>query len=82
MALPPNVRTALASPRPGNGRFGDIKHVVMLMQENRSFDHYYGTLSGVRGFSDPQRDADGSTTGRSSSSRTRRTPTASCCRTG
>jgi phospholipase C len=31
----------------------DIKHVVILMQENRSFDHYFGTLSGVRGFSDP-----------------------------
>jgi phospholipase C len=27
--------------------------VVILMQENRSFDHYFGTLSGVRGFSDP-----------------------------
>ena len=23
------------------------------MQENRSFDHYFGTMSGVRGFSDP-----------------------------
>ena len=31
----------------------DIGHVVILMQENRSFDHYFGTLSGVRGFSDP-----------------------------
>src|SRR3984957_11077248 len=31
----------------------DIRHVVILIQENRSFDHYYGTLSGVRGFSDP-----------------------------
>ncbi len=31
----------------------DIEHVVILMQENRSFDHYFGTLSGVRGFSDP-----------------------------
>ena len=31
----------------------DVKHVVILMQENRSFDHYFGTLSGVRGFSDP-----------------------------
>src|ERR1700757_4962089 len=30
----------------------DVKHVVILMQENRSFDHYYGTLQGVRGFSD------------------------------
>ena len=32
----------------------DIRHVVFLMQENRSFDHYFGTLSGVRGFSDPK----------------------------
>ena len=31
----------------------DIEHVVILMQENRSFDHYFGTLSGVRGWSDP-----------------------------
>src|ERR1700733_1086821 len=31
----------------------DIKHVVILMQENRSFDHYFGRMSGVRGFSDP-----------------------------
>ncbi|MFC1431848.1 phosphocholine-specific phospholipase C [Streptacidiphilus sp. N1-3] len=30
----------------------DVKHVVVLMQENRSFDHYLGTLSGVRGFDD------------------------------
>ena len=30
----------------------DVKHVVILMQENRSFDHYYGTMSGVRGFGD------------------------------
>jgi phospholipase C len=31
----------------------DIRHVVFLMQENRSFDHYYGKMSGVVGFSDP-----------------------------
>jgi phospholipase C len=36
-----------------NASLGDIKHVVILMQENRSFDHYFGTMSGVRGFSDP-----------------------------
>ncbi len=30
-----------------------IRHVVVIMQENRSFDSYFGTLSGVRGFSDP-----------------------------
>jgi phospholipase C len=49
--LPPSVHAALARPpRPGGLRA--IKHVVLLMQENRSFDHYYGTLRGVRGFSD------------------------------
>src|ERR1700748_3617783 len=53
LALPANVQKALASPPPPPRRLSDIKHVVMLMQENRSFDHYYGTLSGVRGFSDP-----------------------------
>jgi phospholipase C len=36
------------------GTIADLKHVVILMQENRSFDHYYGTLRGVRGFSDKQ----------------------------
>ncbi|HEX6454821.1 MAG TPA: phospholipase C, phosphocholine-specific [Trebonia sp.] len=36
------------------GTIADLKHVVILMQENRSFDHYYGTLQGVRGFSDKQ----------------------------
>jgi phospholipase C len=30
-----------------------IRHVVLLMQENRSFDHYFGTMPGVRGFDDP-----------------------------
>jgi len=37
----------------GPGSVGDIEHVIVLMQENRSFDHYFGTLSGVRGFGDP-----------------------------
>jgi phospholipase C len=30
----------------------DIEHVVIFMQENRSFDHYFGTYRGVRGFAD------------------------------
>jgi phospholipase C len=34
------------------GTIKDVKHVVILMQENRSFDHYFGTLKGVRGFGD------------------------------
>ena len=36
------------------GSIQDIEHVVILMQENRSFDHYFGTLRGVRGFGDPR----------------------------
>ncbi|MGW9212020.1 phosphocholine-specific phospholipase C [Embleya sp. NPDC055664] len=49
--LPPSVQQALASPPPRGG-LKAIKHVVVLVQENRSFDHYYGTLRGVRGFGD------------------------------
>ncbi len=50
--MPPNVQHMLAQPPPAKGSLRDIKHVVMLMQENRSFDHYFGTLAGVRGFDD------------------------------
>ena len=42
-----------AAASPGTASLSDVQHVVILMQENRSFDHYFGTLSGVRGFSDP-----------------------------
>jgi phospholipase C len=34
------------------GDLRDIKHVVVVMQENRSFDHYFGSMRGVRGFGD------------------------------
>jgi len=44
------VRPASAQPAPAS--LSDIDHIVILMQENRSFDHYFGTLSGVRGFDD------------------------------
>ena len=50
--LPPNLRAAAAQ-ETRKGSIRDIKHVVVLMQENRSFDHYFGTLAGVRGFDDP-----------------------------
>ncbi|GGO92989.1 phosphocholine-specific phospholipase C [Wenjunlia tyrosinilytica] len=49
--LPPSLQAALAA-EPARGGLGAIKHVVLLMQENRSFDHLFGTLRGVRGFSD------------------------------
>src|SRR5271156_4657078 len=38
----------------GSASLSDVAHVVILMQENRSLDHYFGTLSGVRGFSHPR----------------------------
>jgi phospholipase C len=52
--MPPNLRRMLAQQPPRRNSFRDVKHVVILMQENRSFDHYFGTLAGVRGFDDPQ----------------------------
>lgn len=54
-ALPPGVAQALALPANRvTGTIRDVEHVVILMQENRSFDHYFGTLRGVRGFGDPR----------------------------
>jgi phospholipase C len=54
LTLPPSLRRAIArsasSPPPGG--LEQIRHVVLYMQENRSFDHYFGTLRGVRGFAD------------------------------
>ncbi|MEV7088088.1 phosphocholine-specific phospholipase C [Streptomyces sp. NPDC093085] len=49
--LPPSLQAALAAGPPPGG-MEEIRHVVVLMQENRSFDHYFGTLRGVRGFGD------------------------------
>ncbi len=51
--MPPAIRKALAIPaRNETKSIRDVRHVVFLMQENRSFDHYFGTLRGVRGFGD------------------------------
>ncbi|MDT6961806.1 phospholipase C, phosphocholine-specific [Cupriavidus sp. SZY C1] len=51
--FPPSIRRALAIPASNvTGTIMDVQHVVILMQENRSFDHYFGTLMGVRGFGD------------------------------
>jgi phospholipase C len=36
------------------GTIQDVEHVVILMQENRPFDHHFGTLRGVRGYNDPR----------------------------
>jgi phospholipase C len=47
-----SVKRAAAVKPAGTGSLADVKHVVFLMQENRSFDHYYGTMPGVKGFDD------------------------------
>jgi phospholipase C len=52
--LPASIQKAFAiNPEPGSS-FLDAEHIVLLMQENRSFDHAYGALRGVRGFNDPR----------------------------
>jgi len=52
-AFPPSIRRALAIPaHNATGTIKDVEHVVILTQENRSFDHYFGTMRGVRGFGD------------------------------
>src|SRR5262245_24382031 len=53
LALPPAIQRAWAiDARVETGTVADVQHVVILMQENRSFDHYFGTMNGVRGFGD------------------------------
>lgn len=52
--LPPSIQKALAINPAEGSTFWDAEHIVILMQENRSFDHSYGTLQGVRGFNDPR----------------------------
>jgi phospholipase C len=53
--IPASIRQALAIPaNRATGTIKDVGHVVILMQENRSFDHYFGALRGVRGFNDPR----------------------------
>jgi len=54
-ALPISIARALEIPASRRkGTIEDVEHIVVLMQENRSFDHYFGALKGVRGFGDPR----------------------------
>ncbi len=50
-ALPPSL-ACQAQKTARRGDLSQVAHVVIFMQENRSFDQYFGTLSGVRGFAD------------------------------
>lgn len=53
-SFPTAIARALAIDPPAGTTFRDAEHVVILMQENRSFDHAYGALRGVRGYRDPR----------------------------
>ncbi|MEU6617542.1 phosphocholine-specific phospholipase C [Streptomyces parvus] len=54
-ALSGSIDRAAAIPaHRASGTIKDVEHIVVLMQENRSFDHYFGALKGVRGFGDPR----------------------------
>ncbi|MGN6179341.1 MAG: phosphocholine-specific phospholipase C [Mucilaginibacter sp.] len=52
--LPPSIQKAMAINPAEGSTYLDAEHIVILMQENRSFDHTYGTLRGVRGYNDPR----------------------------
>lgn len=52
--LPFSIKRAMAINAEKGTTFWDAEHVVFLMQENRSFDHIFGTMKGVRGFNDPR----------------------------
>ena len=53
-SLPASIQRALAIDPAKGSTYLEAEHVVILMQENRSFDHCFGTLRGVRGFNDPR----------------------------
>lgn len=54
-ALSSSIARAAAIPaKRSSGSIKDVEHIVVLMQENRSFDHYFGSMKGVRGFGDPR----------------------------
>ena len=50
--VPPSLLKAMSIEAAPGSTYKDAEHVVFLMQENRSFDHAFGTLKGVRGFND------------------------------
>ena len=52
--IPESIQRAHAIEPSSGSTYLDAEHIVILMQENRSFDHAFGTLRGVRGFNDPR----------------------------
>src|ERR1700722_3043043 len=51
---PESIERACAIVPAAGSTYLDAEHIVILMQENRSFDHVFGSLRGVRGFNDPR----------------------------
>ena len=52
--MPESIQKAFAIDPEFGSTYLDAEHVVIIMQENRSFDHCFGTMQGVRGFNDPR----------------------------
>lgn len=52
--VPETVQRAFAITPEAGSTYLDAEHIVIVMQENRSFDHVFGSLQGVRGFNDPR----------------------------
>jgi phospholipase C len=77
IAMPPAIARAVTiDAKVSTGTIRDVEHVVILMQENRSFDHYFGAMNGVRGFADrfPVPQPDGRTVWTQRNTPTRSTP--------
>ncbi len=51
--LPSEVWHVLAATPAAGSSLQDIEHVIIFIQENRSYDHYFGRYKAGRGFSDP-----------------------------
>ena len=52
--MPESIQRALAIEPAMGSSYLNAEHIVLLMQENRSFDHCFGSMKGVRGFNDPR----------------------------
>jgi phospholipase C len=55
LATPAQIleRALAAVAKPECTALSELEHVVIFINENRSFDSYFGTYNGVKGFSDP-----------------------------
>ena len=49
LALPLALAVPAVQPAQAEGNIHKVKHVIVIMQENRSFDTYFGTYPGANG---------------------------------